>query len=427
MLVFRNPYITIAGHTAPGDGITVKGELNIRTNDVIISYIRVRSDADHAITMVTSNAYDIIIDHASMSWGKDEVSSTYSSTSSSGEGPHLMAIQWSIISEGLMGHSKGLLSGRSTQMSVHHTIFAHNHERSPRIQKGDFDFVNNIVYNWGGTPGYVDNKHGSVNLNYIGNYIKPGVSSDKSDPGCSLRDSGTSAYVRGNIGPFRPDSSYDEWLVIDGSQSSFDAGTRFNFPAVTTYSCDSINNCQAYDYVLEDAGANKGLKCDGTFFPRRDTVDVRILNDVKRGTGELITYPSDVGGWPSLNPGTPCTDSDHDGMPNDWENRYNFNPNSSSDGNQDNDGDGYTNIEEYLNGTNPKGSGPTSTIVVTPTPETNVPGDGNGDEVVDIADYPFWINNYNTQTSGGPQYGDFNKSGFVDGIDYTIWLNNYTI
>ena len=120
--------------------------------------------------------------------------------------------------------------------------------------------------------------------------------------------------------------------------------------------------------------------------------------------------------------GNPCQDSDHDGMPDDWENKYNFNPNGPSDGPQDADGDGYKNIEEYLNSTNPRGSCNIPTD--TPTPGTVITGDTNGDGQVDVLDYFIWLNYYNNQTTSGSEKGDFNMNGFVDGQDYVIWLNN---
>jgi hypothetical protein len=96
-----------------------------------------------------------------------------------------------------------------------------------------------------------------------------------------------------------------------------------------------------------------GLNCDGTFFSRQDAIDKRIVNDVSKGTGKIINDPSEVGGWLIIPPATPCLDSDHDGMPDLWEQKYGFNPADPSDNSMDADGDGYTNIEEFLNGTNP--------------------------------------------------------------------------
>jgi hypothetical protein len=100
----------------------------------------------------------------------------------------------------------------------------------------------------------------------------------------------------------------------------------------------------AYKLVLEKAGA---------IYPRRDAVDIRIISDVKNGTGKIINSQKEVGGYPELKTYDVPADSDHDGMPDGWENKYGFNPRDAADGARDKDKDGYTNLEEYLNKTNP--------------------------------------------------------------------------
>jgi hypothetical protein len=115
----------------------------------------------------------------------------------------------------------------------------------------------------------------------------------------------------------------------------------------------AVPAAQAYRRVLDDAGSNKGLNGDGTSFLRRDAIDRRIVGEVENTTGRIIDHPSQVGGWLRIDPGTPCPDSDHDGMPDAWEKAFGFDPADPSDGSRDADGDGYTNLEEYLNGTRP--------------------------------------------------------------------------
>ena len=105
--------------------------------------------------------------------------------------------------------------------------------------------------------------------------------------------------------------------------------------------------------ILAEVGASIGLDEAGEIFERRDEVDKRILADVKNGTGKIIDDPSDVGGWPLLAAGVPPTDTDHDAMSDQWERQYGFNPLDLSDGSLDKDRDGYTNVEEYLNASNP--------------------------------------------------------------------------
>jgi hypothetical protein len=418
-----NPYITIAGQTAPGDGITIRAgsgvdPLRITTHDVVIRYIRSRSGrtgtvANKRALTITSGAYNVVIDHVSLSWATDETLILWYDI-------HDITIQWSIISEALVsddGCGKGPLlgSGGSRNYSFHHNLVAHNCQRSPNINtSGVVDAVNNVIYN-GRNLNYItrviSDYTDSIPVNVVGNYFKPGPSTQGNSHFVAVAGN-AELFLKGNRAPNRPDDLKDEaYGVLRSGDEGNLISNRHPAPKITETSAD-----EAYNAVLAIAGSS---------LPGRDAVDIRVVNDVINGTGRVnINDPSEVGGWPVLNPGTPPTDSDHDGMPNDWENQYSFNPNSSSDGNQDYDGDGYTNIEEYLNGTNPRSGEPIPTN--TPTPGTGVPGDANGDDVVDVQDYFYWINNYNTQTSGGPQNGDFNKSGFVDGLDYLIWLNNYS-
>jgi pectate lyase len=366
-LNIRNPYITIVGQTAPGGGITLKNHpsnesppLRIHTHDVIIRYIRSRPGPStqkacclDGIIMLYSGANNIIIDHCSVSWATDENVSTYGAT-------HNISIQWCIIAEGLYNstheegpHSMGiLLAGDSSRdFSAHHNLLAHNSERNPRIAAGGLvDFVNNVVYNYGVTAGYFSNPDGDLPVNYVGNIVKVGADSQSAyEVELSRRESFTfSLYVSGNIGPHRPTDNLDESLVVSPEDRIWIVPTRHDAPTVTTTSAFT-----AYDQVLDSAGATIGLDGQGNSFWRRDAADERIVNDVRNGTGGIIDDPSQVGGWPELAAGTAPRDSDHDGMPDEWEDIWGFHPCNATDGPSDADGDGYTNVEEYLNGTDP--------------------------------------------------------------------------
>jgi hypothetical protein len=405
---------------------TSESFLNIEkgAHDVVIRYIRVRpGTVGGQPDGIGIDGKNVIIDHSSVSWAVDENMSTWYDAQN-------ITIQWSIISEGLHCsthpkgcHSKGLLMGSSGSgnISVHHNLLVHNDERNPRIKtSGTVDVVNNVIYNpafsggWG--PSHITGDYSRTPINYVSNFYKAGPNSGSADYYISASSGPVDIYVKGNITPKRPSDNLNEIQgVVRPGEHNWVVPTRHSAPSVTTTSA-----FDAYNQVLAQAGAT---------LPVRDSVDRRIVNDVKNGTGRIIDDPSEVGGWPILDPGVPPEDTDHDGMPNDWENQYSFNPNNMSDGSQDADGDGYTNIEEFLNGTNPRSGEPTPPISITstPTPAIILPGDANDDEVVDIADYPYWINNYFTTTPGGPQYGDFNDSGFVDGLDLIIWFNNYSL
>jgi hypothetical protein len=374
-LEITNPFITIAGQTAPGGGITLKNHpsnrypsVHVKSHDVVIRYIRVRpgpsqeesSNVD-AILIGNRNGgtFNVIVDHVSASWATDEVVNTWYAARN-------ITIQWSIISEGLdcsthpQGcHSRGSLLGsaNSGNFSVHHNIFAHNRERNPLIKTAGHpklnDVVNNVIYN-PGFPIMFTDSYGVPHTNIIGNYLKWGSDTSSSRYEVRVWDNfeggsgGASLYLEGNIGPNRPDNSQPEDLVVYPSSRKYITSTKHATPPVTTTSAFT-----AYDQVLAGAGAIIGLDSQGNSYWRRDTVDERIVNDVISGTGGIIDDPSEVGGWPELAAGTPPTDTDHDGMPDEWEVLYCLNPNDPSDGPADFDGDVYTNVEEYLNGTRP--------------------------------------------------------------------------
>jgi hypothetical protein len=268
---------------------------------------------------------------------------------------HHISVQWNIISEGLdcsthsKGcHSKGMIIGGEGghSLSLHHNLFAHNVERNPRVQAdGVDDIVNNVIYNptftgsWG--PSHISSKNGaSIKVNYVGNYYKAGPDSGSADYLVSAGGS-HEIFFEGNIVPRDLIRSSEKDLVVNKRHEAAPIDT---------------DDAQiAYERVLTDAGANIGIKCDGTVYKRRDPVDERIVSDVREGTGGKIDDPSEVGGWPDIESGTPCSDRDHDGMPDAFENRHGLNPDDPADGPADTDGDGYTNLEAFLNGSSPGG------------------------------------------------------------------------
>jgi hypothetical protein len=358
----ENPYITIAGQTAPGGGIAIKMDgsntddaIIINTHDVILRHLRVRrgpvpaGSPDYGDSLSIYAGHDIIIDHASLSWGYDETFSTWYS-------PYNITVQNSIISEGIGvsstgGHEgRGMLIGDGTdRVTVYRNLFAHNFMRNPWVNNeagttSTFQVVNNVIYNWGEYGTQVGKGPGLAQVNLVGNYYKPGKNTSGSlyeIQEMIYRGSDYSKiYVKGNIGPKRSNDSMDEWNNVGDWDYQLDTSDRsltpFSAPALPVLSA-----LEAYKTVLQEVGATK---------PGRDAVDERIVNDVKNGTGRFIFDPSEVGGWPNLSKGTPPTDTDKDGMPDVWETQNGFNSNNPDDRNGDTDGDGYTNLEEYLNG-----------------------------------------------------------------------------
>ncbi len=368
-LHIRHPFVTVAGQTAPGGGICIKGAgITITTHDVLIQHLRVRpgnegpvdADVNDAIALLgkhedTQGAYNVVLDHISAGWSEDEVISTW-------YGAHDITISWSIISEALNRsrhrkgtHSAGLLIGDSSyHVTVHHSLLAHNDFRNPLIiEGGTHSFVNNVIYNWGILPAEIVDNDANTFLNFIGNTFMPGPSTQPGNYEILLAGGNPRIYVQDNFGPHRPDSSVDEWTLVGfgygengTAPEEYRSFVRFETNRVSEESAE-----RSREHVLEGAGAT---------MPHRDAVDARIIGDVREGTGAIIDSPEEVGGHPELAPGIPPADSDHDGMSDDWELAMGLDPDDPSDGNSDLDEDGYTNIEEYLhwlvNGGAEKGS-----------------------------------------------------------------------
>jgi pectate lyase len=353
-----NPYLTVAGQTAPGGGITLKsrpsnesGTIDIHTHDVVLRYLRMRSgphteEGESNPLAIDDEAFNVVVDHCSFSWGVNENLTTY-------DGTHDITLSWNVISEALSRsvhpegeHSRGLfISGDgSRNVTAHHNLVVHNNRRNPEVNTvGTVDVVNNVIYNYGEVAGQVSDKRGGVPLNFVGNYYKPGPDSDRSRYELDVylvRDTGLRLYVRGNIGPHRQLDSLPDAYTVEPEGRQFMVGSRHPAPAVTTTSAAT-----AYEDVLARAGAR---------VPYVDPVDQRIVREVREGRGRIIDDPSEVGGWPSLSRGTAPEDSDHDGMPNAWESARGLDP-TRDDGRGDADRDGYTNVEEYLNGLVPGG------------------------------------------------------------------------
>ena len=363
-LVIDNPYITIAGQTAPGDGICLKDfGLRVATQHVVIRYIRCRPGDNRGIAMdsltVGAGSYNVVIDHCSTSWGIDETLSVVDY----GGGPlGNVTVQWCMITESLncSVHQKGchgfgsLIRGcYGNRYTFHHNLYAHHQGRCPRpgnyvIRNIDpigliFDFRNNVLYNWGGShAGYnADGSNGEdsiTKMNFVGNFYKQGPDSKG---GFAFQETTTccSAYFAGNSMNGRiPD---DSWTLVffrgfsDNERRAYKLSEQIPVAPVATDDAET-----AYQRVLADAGAT---------VPKRDEVDIRIINDVINGTGRIINDEDEVGGWPKLSSLPAPVDRDHDGMQDDWETARGLNPNDDADGSLDNDGDGYTNVEEYLN------------------------------------------------------------------------------
>lgn len=360
-----NPYLTIAGQTAPGGGILIKGpsipgnsgssSILIATHDVIVRGLRIRNYGDSPLNVWGDrNAgrgpnYNIIVDHNSFSWGMD-------SNIDAIDDINYVTFSYNIISEAVSvpsEGSEGLLIGTSggtnctvhnNHMSVHHNLFAHNNERNPRVHDDAYplEIINNVIYNWGslGTDfagrNYISRNHYIAGNNSSGKGINFRGYSSPSEY-CPTEPPPNSVYISHNIGPGRLTDTGDDWLVVAQGTSSY---ARASSPPWTPSGVTEDDVTDVESIVLNNAGAT---------IPYRDSVDVRIIDDVINGTGSIISDPSQVGGWPTIASGSYPTDTDGDGMPDAWETARGLNPNDPSDWNKDRDDDGYWNIEEYIN------------------------------------------------------------------------------
>ncbi|OYX80008.1 MAG: polysaccharide lyase, partial [Flavobacteriales bacterium 32-34-25] len=383
--------------TAPGDGICIAGEsLLIDTHDVVIRHMRFRRGATEVTRRddaLGGNVIgNVIIDHCSVSWGLDENISLYrhqfqaNSTSKLEKLPACnITIQNTISSEGLdtYNHAFGSTIGglNSTFMR---NLWANNISRNCSIgMYGDFNFVNNVVFNWWNRS--LDGGDYRSMFNIINNYFKPGPITPKDEPiryrilkpesGYMVPKTFGRAYVNGNYIDGVPEVTKDNWnggvqledLTLEQAKDKLafiKQNKAFPMPQITVMSAEA-----AYEFVLNNVGAT---------FPKRDAVDERVIKQVRTGKIDakdglentigkeyikrrldadsykkgIITHPDQVGGYPVYK-GKAYKDSDNDGISDAWEKKYGLNPKDASDANGDLNGDGYTNIEKYINGIEP--------------------------------------------------------------------------
>lgn len=368
-LVVNQPYITIAGQTAPGEGITIsRAPVGLTGNDGVIRFLKVRIGGGTTFDgMGLTGANHSIIDHCSISWTIDE--------SFSSRGSHNITLQRTLISEALnvAGHDKyavGKMHGYAATIggdvgSFHHNLLAHNYGRNwsmggglngDGFYSGRLDIRNNVVYNWG----HRTTDGGAMEVNFVNNYYKPGASTDifyalvASHEGVGKGKQ--QYYFNGNVMPgYFDEKSQEKGRVAKITNKAIvDFETFLDKPFFESYVAPQTAKA-AYKDVLSDVGANQ---------PFFDKHDIRIVDETLKGTftykgsksglGGMIDNESDAGGWPSFaNEKRPADwDTDHDGLPNWWEEAKGLNVNSPandfSEANSDKDKDGFTQLDDYL-------------------------------------------------------------------------------
>ncbi len=389
--------VTIAGQTAPGDGICIADyPCSIKGNNVIVRYLRFRLGnnnvlADGADGWDGFGGFDqesLIIDHCSVSWSIDECLSVLGNKNTT--------VQWCLVAQSLVnaGHSKGAhgYGGNwgGNGASFHHNLLVHHTSRTPRLGprpttqlEERMDMRNNVIYNFGGNGCYGGE---GMKVNIVNNYYKPGPGTPTSYKGKRIAGLGirTNAYVAqypdyapalhiwgkyyvdGNVNSKYSDVTNDNWTYgiynqitasdCDGTYTQKTKDTirlTTPIPYITT---TTHTAAEAYERVLAYAGASLS----------RDSFDELMVSDTRNGTATYTgnglssgfvnsqndNKPSDASSswsaWPTLNGTSAPTDSDGDGMPDDWEQANGLNKNNASDGALV-AANGYTNVENYLN------------------------------------------------------------------------------
>ncbi|MBZ9630022.1 pectate lyase [Salegentibacter sp. LM13S] len=342
--------LTIAGQTAPGDGITIKGyPVAIKADNVVVRYLRFRLGDENEVTDDALKARDVknvIVDHCSISWATDENASFYQNKN--------FTFQWNIVSEALNNsvHSKGdhgyggIWGGEN--VSFHHNLIASNNSRNPRFSgskttenlDGEFvDFRNNVIYNWGDNSIY-GGEEGRYNI--VNNYFKPGpaTSSSKKNRIIEPYSPYGKFYVAENVVEGACEISENNWAGGVQAENIESAKLENPIPINNNICTDSAE--KAYKLVLKKAGASAF----------RDPVDKRIVAEVSSGItifGDgIIDSQEDVGGWPELAISTGLKDTSKDGMPDDWKEENGLNPEVYEANGRDLS-DFYDNVEVYIN------------------------------------------------------------------------------
>ncbi|MBQ2211166.1 MAG: polysaccharide lyase [Prevotella sp.] len=411
----RAPYITIAGQTAPGDGVIIAGEsFQVDTHDVIVRHMRFRRGETKVTYREDSfggnPVGNIMIDHCSCEWGLDENISFYRHMFDLNDGkakrktPTVnVTIQNTISAKALdtWNHAFGsTIGGENTTFM--RNLWADNTGRNPSVGwAGVFNFVNNVVYNW--VHRTADGGEFKSMFNFINNYYKPGpltpkeslvghriIKAESRSEGLFPFKQFGRVYANGNIMEGYPEITKDNWkggIQVDDHNAEIDetalalmrSNEPFNMPFITI-----MDTRGAFQWVLNYAGAT---------IPCRDIVDQRICDEVRTGKAYyvenyekkvkdnpygdmwglhkrsqneeglfkyrrlskdsykdgIITDPRQMGGYPEYSKWEPWKDTDGDGMPDEWESENGLNPNDPSDAVKDCTGDGYTNIEKYIN------------------------------------------------------------------------------
>ncbi|MEZ5535359.1 MAG: hypothetical protein R3F02_07010 [Thiolinea sp.] len=402
----RNPYLTVAGQTAPAGGITIAGNgVSIETHDVVLRYLRFRTgrgkqaffkDQQNPETLMIGNgAREVMVDHCSFSWMPAEGVSVYTGESydgSTGTAGNI-TLSWNIIGEGLIQHKDGrghpngaFMSGfdgaehyAARNITLHHNLFVHTQKRNGDLLSYNGRLVNNLFYNWQWLPTVIA---GGVEADIIGNIWKPG-------PMTGIKEGDTQGvHLVPAASELEGADAQDWWRAVSGAPSLFLSGNAFgsaqqvllNQQDVLCYyrsrneSCreeipdsrwfrqaamtpaehavlhDAVNTAE--QRVLQQAGASQRVNLSGKWVANRDAVDERYVSEYRDTTYLLERFPwheQQVGGYPQQIEGAPYPDRDRDGMSDLWEVQNGLNPADANDAQLPaKNGGGYTNLEVFI-------------------------------------------------------------------------------
>jgi pectate lyase len=351
-LKIRNPYITIAGNTAPGEGVQIRNwGIEIMTHDVVLRYLRLRvgdikgpgkmprvlGDQTHALDI---SGLNIVVDHCEFAYANDQIVNIYAQRTP--ESRAAITFQWNYVCAGLTksvheggNHSHACAIGGWGWASFHHNLAAFTLGRNPRLSGLRLDYRNNVLhYFW--DSGYGDSTDDSLKLNYIANVLEHGQRREAFFDGMHFKSG--QFYAAGNV--IRNCKRKKTSRVLEVPPEII-MKTPFAAAPVDTRTAE-----EAYANVLRWGGAS---------LPERDLITTYVAQCVRDDTGEPAGTTDDwpSAGYPVYKPAAPLPDNDHDGMPDEWEIRHKLNPHDALDASRDADADGYTNVEEYINGTDP--------------------------------------------------------------------------
>lgn len=342
--------ITIAGQTAPGDGVTVYGERVAFSDNNIVRYIRFHGSIDMprgGCTLIIDNLKNAIFDHVSVAWGRWDNLHI--------KGTSDVTLQYCIIAEGIDPQMFGALIERPDNITIHHCLWSNNQSRNPK-GKAKMQYYNNVVYNWR-VSGFVGGHSAADHFqDLINNYFIAGPNSNNNFVAGFTRTD--HVFHKGNFADLDKDGVLNGRPVVDadfaktkpapGSRATsgepmvVDGATIVPEPTNKSPVAVTIEAAAAaYEKVLAKAGASL----------KRDSVDERQIAHVRSlgKKGAIILRESDVGGQPEIKGGTPSKDTDRDGIPDEWERAHGLNPNDPADA-RALTASGYTNLENYING-----------------------------------------------------------------------------